>query len=141
MAGTLHQAKEVLDTLENEHIIPSSTFESLAHDPISIQGSTPLADLKEKNDIEAAHTSSLSTDSLSSKEASSRNEEANIVDWDGPDDPRNPQNWSGRRKWLTVALVSAITFVTSARFVLFVSLLILAVLLRPPCSLQAFLLL
>ncbi|RSL61590.1 hypothetical protein CEP54_006163 [Fusarium duplospermum] len=36
----------------------------------------------------------------------------NIVDWDGPDDPANPQNWSAKKKTITVVLVSSITFVT-----------------------------
>ncbi|KAK7414754.1 hypothetical protein QQX98_006438 [Neonectria punicea] len=36
----------------------------------------------------------------------------NIVDWDGPDDPANPQNWSLGKKAVTVCLVSSITFVT-----------------------------
>jgi hypothetical protein len=36
----------------------------------------------------------------------------NIVDWDGPDDPKNPMNWSSFRKWTTIGLVSTITFVT-----------------------------
>jgi hypothetical protein len=35
-----------------------------------------------------------------------------LVDWDGPDDPENPQNWSPLHKWSTIALVSTITFVT-----------------------------
>ena len=30
----------------------------------------------------------------------------NIVDWDGPNDPANPRNWSKRRKMLNVMLVS-----------------------------------
>jgi hypothetical protein len=35
-----------------------------------------------------------------------------VVDWNGDDDPENPQNWSPPRKWVTIALVSSITFVT-----------------------------
>ncbi|KAF2685796.1 MFS general substrate transporter [Lentithecium fluviatile CBS 122367] len=35
-----------------------------------------------------------------------------IVFWDGPDDPQNPMNWASAKKWGTVALVSAITFLT-----------------------------
>ena len=35
----------------------------------------------------------------------------NIVDWDGPDDPANPLNWSLSRKTVAIAIVSAITFV------------------------------
>ncbi|KAI0385570.1 MFS general substrate transporter [Hypomontagnella monticulosa] len=30
----------------------------------------------------------------------------NIVDWDGPDDPANPRNWSKGRKMLNIGLVS-----------------------------------
>ena len=35
-----------------------------------------------------------------------------IVDWDGPDDPENPHNWSGKQKGITIAIVSTITFIT-----------------------------
>ena len=34
----------------------------------------------------------------------------NVVDWDGPDDPENPLNWSFPRKAMGVSIVSAITF-------------------------------
>ncbi|KAI0423600.1 major facilitator superfamily domain-containing protein [Xylaria sp. FL1042] len=33
-----------------------------------------------------------------------------IVDWDGPDDPANPLNWSSARKTFIIAVVSAVTF-------------------------------
>jgi len=36
----------------------------------------------------------------------------NIVDWDGPNDPENPLNWSSGLKWGIVATVSSITFIT-----------------------------
>lgn len=32
------------------------------------------------------------------------------IDWDGPDDPQNPHNWTATKKWLTIILISAITF-------------------------------
>lgn len=34
------------------------------------------------------------------------------VSWDGPDDKANPLNFSPARRWLTVANVSLITFIT-----------------------------
>lgn len=37
-----------------------------------------------------------------------------VVDWDGPNDPQNPMNWSPTRKWAIIALVSTITFNTYA---------------------------
>ncbi|KAH9942895.1 MFS polyamine transporter [Amylocystis lapponica] len=35
-----------------------------------------------------------------------------IVDWDGPDDPMNPKNWSFKKKWAATAIVSAFTFIS-----------------------------
>ncbi|KAF8823587.1 hypothetical protein HHX47_DHR10000313 [Lentinula edodes] len=35
-----------------------------------------------------------------------------VVDWDGPDDPSNPKNWTFRRKWAATAIVSAFTFIS-----------------------------
>nr|UOS85805.1 MFS transporter [Hypoxylon rubiginosum] len=37
-------------------------------------------------------------------------EEERIVDWDGPDDPENPINWSSAKTWGHVAIVSLLTF-------------------------------
>lgn len=36
----------------------------------------------------------------------------NLVTWDGPDDPKNPLNWSVKKKWATIAVLSANTFIT-----------------------------
>ncbi|KAF9261630.1 MFS polyamine transporter [Marasmius fiardii PR-910] len=35
-----------------------------------------------------------------------------IVDWDGPDDPENPKNWTFKRKWAATAIVSLFTFIS-----------------------------
>jgi hypothetical protein len=40
--------------------------------------------------------------------------EFDVVDWDGPNDPENPNNWSSTRKitaTLTIALISILTYV------------------------------
>jgi hypothetical protein len=34
-----------------------------------------------------------------------------IIDWDGPDDPENPFNWSNRKKWRVTLLACFMTFV------------------------------
>lgn len=36
----------------------------------------------------------------------------NVVDWDGPDDPANPMNWPARKKWLIIAALGAVTFIS-----------------------------
>ena len=35
----------------------------------------------------------------------------NMVDWDSPNDPANPYNWTAKRKWINVGLVAAQTFI------------------------------
>ncbi len=37
-------------------------------------------------------------------------EENNIVGWDGPDDPQNPQNWSRPKKFTTTIFYATMTF-------------------------------
>jgi hypothetical protein len=39
-------------------------------------------------------------------------EDPNVVDWDGPDDPENPLNWSQAKKWVNIATISTITLIT-----------------------------
>lgn len=34
------------------------------------------------------------------------------VDWDGPNDPMNPKNWTYRRKWAATLVVSSFTFIS-----------------------------
>ena len=36
----------------------------------------------------------------------------NSVDWDEPDDPKNPMNWPMSLRWLQVAIVALLTFTT-----------------------------
>lgn len=37
-------------------------------------------------------------------------DDISVVDWDGPNDPNNPTNWSSSRKWTVIGLVSFNTF-------------------------------
>ena len=36
--------------------------------------------------------------------------ESNLVGWDGPDDPENPQNWSKKKKYTTTVFYATLTF-------------------------------
>ena len=36
----------------------------------------------------------------------------NVVDFDGPDDPTNPLNWTPSRKWANITVLSALTLLT-----------------------------
>ncbi|CAG7563521.1 unnamed protein product [Fusarium equiseti] len=61
-------------------------------------------DLKRQRDLEEGSTS-VEFDEPADNDP-------NIVNWDGPDDPANPQNWSMKKKTVTVIIVSSVTFVT-----------------------------
>lgn len=39
-------------------------------------------------------------------------EEANLVDWDGPSDSTNPKNWSKRKKWTHIVIISLLALTT-----------------------------
>jgi len=39
------------------------------------------------------------------------NENEYLVDFEGDDDPQNPLNWSRKRKWAIVAVLTSATFV------------------------------
>ena len=39
-------------------------------------------------------------------------QDPNVVDWDGPEDPQNPYNWSAAKKWRNIAMLSFLTLLT-----------------------------
>lgn len=50
-----------------------------------------------------------------------RNPADDIVDFDGPDDPHNPQNWSKKKKWRVTAAMGGMTFVVTFASSIYVS--------------------
>lgn len=36
----------------------------------------------------------------------------NLVTWDGPDDPKNPKNWTNKQKWAATLVVSSFTLIS-----------------------------
>lgn len=63
-----------------------------------------------------ANSAAISTHSdertLESGTAIETEQDPNIVDWDGPEDPANPQNWPASRKWGLIAILGMVTLVT-----------------------------
>jgi hypothetical protein len=54
------------------------------------------------------------SNSVPSQEIKAENDakDPNIVDWDGPDDPASPLNWTGKKKWTNGALLATMTLIT-----------------------------
>ncbi|KAL2052844.1 hypothetical protein ABVK25_006783 [Lepraria finkii] len=63
-----------------------------------------------ETDLEVGTRSSSSSNK--EEDTQQAGSDPNIVDWDGPDDPANPMNWSEKLKWGNVAVISSITFLT-----------------------------
>ena len=61
-------------------------------------------------DLEAGHHSEDSDKKEPEKDKTEV--DPNIVDWDGPDDPKNPINWSEKLKWANIAVIASVTFLT-----------------------------
>ncbi|CAE6405591.1 unnamed protein product [Rhizoctonia solani] len=57
-------------------------------------------------------TESRPPSTLHDVEAPSPKEKPDFVDWDGPDDPKNPRNWTFRHRWAATAVVSLFTFMS-----------------------------
>lgn len=74
------------------------------------KGSPTSSNLEKEIDLEAGHPSE---DSDKKEPETTKTEvDPNIVDWDGPDDPQNPINWSEKLKWANVAVIASVTFLT-----------------------------
>ena len=49
---------------------------------------------------------------LSTTQPIDSSKDPDVVDWDGPDDPEKPINWSNRKKWTNMMVISALTLLT-----------------------------
>ena len=66
------------------------------------------SDPKDEKDIEKA------VPSVAKKKSSKslKQQDPNIVTWDGPDDPQNPKNWPMKRRWAATLIVSIFTLLS-----------------------------
>lgn len=92
-------------------------------DPSSSQAGRSDSDLEkgapEVSDFEAATIVADAGDSEPAAQGGPSGEkdhsgevDPNVVSWDGPDDPENPMNWTDRKKWSNIAVLSILTIIT-----------------------------
>ncbi|KAJ5180563.1 hypothetical protein N7492_003773 [Penicillium capsulatum] len=87
----------------------------VARETSSISGSTPVVSNEEVYHIDAEKRSTRckgverGMDDTSTDDAPT---DSNLVTWDGPDDPKNPLNWTNKRKITATASIALITFIT-----------------------------
>lgn len=79
----------------------TATTPRLSMEHGSVEAGTNTVQNKSETDVEKA------TDTPKKPDDSSA--DPNLVDWDGKDDPENPQNYSNRRKWAITLTMSSMT--------------------------------
>ena len=101
----------------SQHLNPLEQNPSLSSDPTGIsiftnqvRPDTSKHSVQEYMDKESNRTKR--DDHEDAEDSAQQNVDPNIVDWDGPNDAANPQNWSKRVRIGHVALISVITLVT-----------------------------
>ena len=122
---------ELGDLPGDQELADEKSFEANLHSE-QVDGRTAQHDIQESTlfqkeiDVEKAEANGGSTASSLDEEvridiaqkggvtALTEEEKAdpNLVFWDGPDDPQNPLNWSGKKKWGQIAVLSILTTLT-----------------------------
>lgn len=62
------------------------------------------------HDVEKQQSSS-DLDNTEDKSSDTSTSDCDVVDYDGPDDPHNPYNWTPGKKWLHAGLLAYMSFV------------------------------
>lgn len=78
--------------------LSSSGEKSAPIDP-DVEHGIPIVDTTEDADTKAARQETSSHD-------------PNVIDWDSPEDTARAVNWSSKKKWSNIAVVSTVTFLT-----------------------------
>lgn len=73
----------------------------------------PSSTLDVEKGVQSAATSTNSDErTLGGEPVAETEQDPNLVDWDGPDDPENPLNWPARKKWTLIGILAMVTLVT-----------------------------
>ncbi|THU96909.1 MFS general substrate transporter [Dendrothele bispora CBS 962.96] len=101
----------------------NTSTDTLHPPPSSPPDDTPVEDTLFNHDLEkqvsSSDNSTLGDDGPSSSSSPSpsptpktESEGETIVQWDGPNDPENPRNWSKKKRWVVTLVVSLFTFIS-----------------------------
>jgi multidrug resistance protein len=84
------------------------------HDADKLPEKSLSSDLEKgaQSQAQSTHTDERTLSGDTSIQEPQEPRDPNLVDWDGPDDPANPQNWAASRKWGIIAALGAVTLIT-----------------------------
>ncbi|KAI0329280.1 MFS polyamine transporter [Cubamyces sp. BRFM 1775] len=94
--------------------VPDSNVPSATPTIRDEPGITGPVDASDPNLAENKPQANKSTTAQAEGDAESQlsTEDVLIINWEGPDDPQNPKNWSFKKKWAATLIVSAFTFIS-----------------------------
>ncbi|KAJ4303892.1 hypothetical protein N0V88_001492 [Collariella sp. IMI 366227] len=72
----------------------------------------PNSDYEAATIVPESGSEPTSRDGEPNEKAVDGDSDPNVVSWDGPDDPENPMNWTMKKKWSNVAVLSILTIIT-----------------------------
>lgn len=102
------------DVLEDLNIVKISELHNLNHSDTENNSGSEFSSNDESSDIDIEKNSG--TNSMIKKEENTNDKEITrdpfLVDWNGPNDPENPQNWSNAQKYATMIQIMLLTAVT-----------------------------
>ncbi|KAK4126996.1 MFS general substrate transporter [Parathielavia appendiculata] len=94
----------------------SSSQRALASTPKPSDHDLEKGAYEPNSDLDAAtivpESESVTRDGPAGEKREEEGSDPNIVSWDGPDDPTNPMNWTMRKKWSNIAVLSVLTVIT-----------------------------
>jgi len=88
------------------------------HNPLRRSRSNPIAAVDPATQFPHAGFDADDATDLENGAVGSEKEDANIVDFDGPNDPQKAVNWSRKHKFSMLGLISVMTFITYAHNIL-----------------------
>lgn len=96
--------------------VPPGTVDgSVAAGPNTVALSPPSAQDVERSSVDAKEIQVAENNEEKDIDIEKTSEDvpaANIVDWDGPDDPNYPMNWTNMRKFKNISVICYCTFLT-----------------------------
>ncbi|KAI9066085.1 hypothetical protein FKP32DRAFT_417520 [Trametes sanguinea] len=91
----------------------SSSASPTIHDEPGVTGPLDVSDENVPENLKEETNKGKAAQVTTAPEPREKTEDgALIINWDGPDDPQNPKNWSKKKKWAATLIVSAFTFIS-----------------------------
>ncbi|VDC03823.1 unnamed protein product [Peniophora sp. CBMAI 1063] len=94
----------------SEHSAP--TAKSRPESLLTVTVAGDVAPSMKSKEVDNSDAGSLPATTIGLPPGATRKGDTLIIDWDGPEDPGNPKNWTQFKKWRSMIIVSSFTFIS-----------------------------